>query len=121
MAQPMPDAKLPPAGFVTKDISALGFQYEVHPQTGRPGAINPAGWFDRGQLIRGWSVARRLPWTPWSYPSVGREPGMFIPPDTPATPAVQGQGTQHSGHRKASMGRTVSAGTDTSAPGAVSG
>lgn len=115
-------AAMPNQGFVTKDISALGFQYDVMPSTGRPVSVNPTAWFDRGRIIRQWEPARMLPWNPQSYPSVGREPGMFLPPDLPATPAVQGQGAFNRAGRKSTLGgRTVAAGTATSAPGAVSG
>jgi hypothetical protein len=102
LVNPFPSAPGPQV--VTKDPQVQGFQYEVAPYSGRAVSTQPAGSFDRGRLIRGWTPTRRLPWTPYSYPSVGREPQMFIPPDVPASPAVQGQGA-HVGYRKAQLGR----------------
>ncbi len=90
---------------VTRDLSAEGFQYEVNPYTGQTMSVVPQGRWNRGVLYHGYFVARHVPWTPYSYPSVGREPGLFLPPDVPATPAVQGQGEQHKGHAKSLLGR----------------
>lgn len=55
----------------------LGFQYDVDPWVGRAVSTNPVSQFDRGVILRQAAPARQLPWTPVSYPSVGREPGNF--------------------------------------------
>lgn len=111
--QPFPQTLAP--RIVTRDVNALGLQYTVRPQIGAT-PVYPADYFNRGELIRGWTVTRRLPWTPQSYPNVGREPGMFLPPDVPAIPANANAPVTH---RKSQLGRVVSSGTPSSAPGAV--
>lgn len=114
MAQPFPGGGM--GQVVTKDAEALGPQYNVNPWQGMTQVASlPSGWYDPGMIIRPTAVAVRLPWTPQSYPAVGREPAQFPPPDVPATPAVQGQGARS--WRKAQLGRTVASGSPTSAPG----
>lgn len=117
--QPFPTK--PSVVIVGRDIEGVGPAYNVNPwQNFGPVSQMTSAWYDSGQLIRGGTVTRRLPWTPYSYPSVGREPGMFLPPDLPAIPAVPGDKGAQS-YRKRSLGRTVSAGTPTNAPGLITG
>ncbi len=117
--QPFPTAPSPV--IVGRDLEGVGPAYNVNPwQNFGPVSMMPGAWYNSGNLIRAYTVTRRLPWTPYSYPSVGREPGMFLPPDIPAIPAdTHDRGAQS--YRKRSLGRTVAAGTPSSAPGAVSG
>ena len=112
---PFPQNPAPPV--VTRDVSVIGLAYQIRPQIGAT-PVQPLDAAAAGQLVRGSSVARQLPWNPYSYPGVGREPGMFLPPDVPAIPAVSPRGG-----RKGQMGRppTVSAGTPSSVAGVVSG
>lgn len=69
---------------------AIGWAYDVDPWTGRSFSHGPDAQFDRGRIIRGYSVAQQLPWNPYSYPAVGRAPTTWPPPEAPTVPASGG-------------------------------
>jgi len=60
----------------TRDL-ATGPAYDADPWTGKAVSLQPAGTFNRGVLVRGAGPPAQLPWNPYSYPSVGREPGSY--------------------------------------------
>jgi hypothetical protein len=111
--QPFPNT--PVVTTTTKDIEALGFQYEVQPAAKGTFAPAPpvAAWSD-AELLRPLAPEVAVPWNPYSYPSVGREPGLFVGPTIPA-----GSPTGQSSHRKRQLGRVVSSGTSSSTPGTI--
>lgn len=52
--------------------SVLGWSYEIEPVTGWPTAMVPGCGWVAGELFRFEAPTVRLPWTPYSFPSIGR-------------------------------------------------
>lgn len=78
----------------------LGWTYDIDPWSGKPAPTMAAATFVRGQLVQRYTVVRQLPWTPYSYPGVGREPGQFPENDEVFQPPAF-----EANHAKARLGR----------------
>lgn len=85
--------------------SVLGWSYSIDPYMGQAVSVIPGAGWDQGALYRGWTPERILPWTPYSYPGVGREPGAALPPTEPAIPSGAGPAqVPHPSTRKRALG-----------------
>lgn len=61
---------------VPDGIRAIGWDYDVNPYNGMAVSTYPPATTPVWLLEQGVTPQVALPWTPQSFPAVGREPGM---------------------------------------------
>ena len=64
---------------VPDGIRAIGWDYDVDPYTGYPVSLHPPATTPVFELETTTTPQVHLPWTPLSYPSVGRQPAPPAP------------------------------------------